>query len=257
MTRFREISGSRLARSAIFLVLAFLISWLAQSGKLSKLVHPRMNLWIQGAGILFLILAFAQMLWLSRKPKRPDPVSFFIPIVYILAITLIFVQSNSFSPGRLDTGDDSLAAENAIISRRGKIAAKASMGPLPSVISFDDDRYWTLYNRLYDDPAAARGHRVVIRGFFHRAEKFPADTALVGRNLMWCCSADMSGIGLLARSPVVGGLKESEWVEASGRLDTIEFDMNGDGKKAVVPLIVVDSLKSVEKGATSSIIFPF
>jgi uncharacterized repeat protein (TIGR03943 family) len=257
MNKVRDISASRAARSAIFLALSFFISWLAETGKLAKIVHPRMNFWIEGAGLLFLVLAFAQMLWLSDRPKRPDPVSFFIPIAYVLAMAFIFVQSDAFSPGRLDAGDGSLAVENAIISNRNAVAAKASMGPLPSLIAFDDDRYWTLYNRLYDDPAAAVGHRVVIRGYFHRTGGFPDDMALIGRNLMWCCSADMAGIGLVARSPIVHSLKESEWVEASGRLSTVDFDMNGTGKKTVVPLIVVDSLKPVDKGATSSIIFPY
>jgi uncharacterized repeat protein (TIGR03943 family) len=216
-----------------------------------------MNLWIEGAGALFLVLAFAQMLLLSKKPRHSDPVSFFVPIAYVLAITFIFVQSNTFSPSRFDEGDDSVAVENAIFSKRDKIAAQASKGALPSTIAFDDDRYWTLYNRLYDVPSAAAGHQVVIQGFFHRTGGYPADTALIGRNLMWCCSADMSGIGLVARGQEVAGFKESDWVEASGRLSTIEFDMNGDGKKTTIPLIVIDSLKHVDKGATSSIIFPF
>jgi putative membrane protein len=257
MTKVREISASRVARSAIFLVLSFFISWLAENGKLAKLVHPRMNPWIQGAGILFLLLAFAQMLRISKRPRRPDPVSFFIPIAYVLAIVFIFVQSATFSPGRFDSGNDSLAVENAVISKRDKAATKASMGPLPSVIAFDDDRYWTLYNRLYDDPAAAQGHRVVIQGFLVKGTDFPPGTALIARNLMWCCSADMAEIGLIARDPAVDKIKNSAWVEASGRLSTTDFDMNGLGKKTLVPLVVLDSLKPVDKGETSGVIFPF
>lgn len=257
MTKVREISASRVARSAIFLLASFFISWLAENGKLPKIVNPRMNLWIQGAGVLFLVLAFAQMLKISDKPKRADPLSFFIPIAYVLAIVFVFVQSDAFSPGRFDGGEDSLAVQSAIISKRDRVAAKASMGQLPDSIVFDDDRYWTLYNRLYDDPAAAAGHKVVIQGFLHRATHFPPSTALIGRNLMWCCSADMAEIGLIAKDPLVDGLKESQWVEASGHLGTTEFDMNGLGKKVVIPILVLDSLKPADKGATSGIIFPF
>ena len=131
------------------------------------------------------------------------------------------------------------------------------MGPLPD-IAFDDDRYWTLYNRLYDDPAAADGPSGRHPGLLAPGERFSPDTALIGRNLMWCCSADMAQIGLVARGPRWSmDLKESEWVEASGRLATTEFDMNGRGKKTLIPLIVLDSLKPVDKGATSGIIFPF
>jgi len=120
-----------------------------------------------------------------------------------------------------------------------------------------DDRYWTLYNRLYDDPAAAVGHKVVIQGFLHRARGFPPNTALIGRNLMWCCSADMAEIGLIVQDPVINALNESQWVEVSGRLATTQFDMNGDGKKAVIPIVAVEALKPTDKGATSGIIFPF
>ncbi len=101
MTKVREISASRVARSAIFLLASFFISWLAENGKLPKIVNPRMNLWIQGAGVLFLVLAFAQMLKISDKPKRADPLSFFVPIAYVLAIVFIFVQSDAFSSGTL------------------------------------------------------------------------------------------------------------------------------------------------------------
>jgi uncharacterized repeat protein (TIGR03943 family) len=257
MTKSRDISASRIARSLTFLVMSFFISWLAQSGKLSKLVHPRMNLWIEGAGVLFLVLGFVQTLRLAERPKRPDPASFFVPIAFILAIVLIFVQSNSFSPGPFDAGDDSLAAAESTIAKRDKAAAKASMGPLPQLLAFDEDRYWALYNRLYDDPAAALGHRVEIRGFLSRAKGFPSETALVGRNLMWCCSADMSTVGLLAQGSALGGLPDSTWVEATGRLSTIEFDVDRSGKESLLPLLVLDSVKPADKGSASGVIFPF
>jgi uncharacterized membrane protein YcgQ (UPF0703/DUF1980 family) len=85
----------------------------------------------------------------------------------------------------------------------------------------------------------------------------PQGTALIARNLMWCCSADMSEIGLVAKGPDLERLKNSTWVEASGRLSTISYDFSGSGKKSEIPLLVLDSLKPVDKGATSDVIFPF
>jgi putative membrane protein len=257
MNANREISATRLARSLTFLALSFFISWLAQNGRLSRLVHPRMNLWIEGAGVLFLVLAFVQMLRLSRKPKRSDPLNFFVPIAFVVAITFIFVTSGTLAPSDLAGGDDSLAVENAIITKRNNAASKASFEPLPATIQFDDDRYWTLYNRLYDDPAAATGHSVVIQGFFQHTKDMPPGTALIARNLMWCCSADMSEIGLVAQGLDLDKLKNSTWVEASGHLSTISYDFSGSGKKSEIPLLVLDSLKIVDKGATSGVIFPF
>jgi putative membrane protein len=257
MSDNHDISAVRLARSLTFLALSFFISWLAQNGKLSTLVHPRMNLWIEGAGVLFLVLAFVQMLRLSQRPRRSDPISFFVPIIFVVAITFIFVTSGTLAPADLAANDDSLAVENAIITKRNNAAAKASIEPLPATIQFDDDRYWTIYNRLYDDPVAASGHKVVIQGFFRHTKSMPQGTALIARNLMWCCSADMSEIGLVAKGPDLERLKNSTWVEASGRLSTISYDFSGSGKKSEIPLLVLDSLKPVDKGATSGVIFPF
>jgi putative membrane protein len=253
----RDISASHLARCIAFLSLSFFISWLAQGGRLAKLVHPRMNLWIEAAGALFLVLAFVQMLFLARKPRQPDPIGFYVPIAFVIAIVFIFTTSSALIGSTSPVNFDSLAVQNAIISKRDKAEREASTGPLPAVLSFDDDHYWSLYNRLYDDPEAAAGHRVVIQGYFHRQQDYPAATGLVARNLMWCCSADMSQIGLLAQGEVTGAFGEKDWVEVTGRLSTLTFDFDGDGTASTIPIIIVDSARRVDKGYTSGIIFPF
>jgi uncharacterized repeat protein (TIGR03943 family) len=253
----RGISPSRVARVATLLSFSFFVSWLAQKGKLSAIVHPRMNPWIELSGVICLALAFFQLLRLDRRPRRSDPSTFFVPITFVMAMTFVFVRSGTLAAGRFSAGDDSLAAANATILRRDNAASSASKGPLPKTIVFDDDRYWTLYNRLYDSPPEARGHKIVVQGFIDRPAGSPGNVAIVGRNMMWCCSADMAVIGFLARGAEVGGLKESEWVEASGTLDEIDYDINGDGKAKKVPFIELDSVKRVDKGSTSGVIFPF
>lgn len=257
MSSARELSASRLARCVTFLILSFLISYLAQRGQLAKFVHPRMNLWIEIAGLLFLVLAFVQMVLLARAPGRPDPIDFYVPIAFVIAIASIFATSSASLGAMSSANVDSLAVQSAIISKRDKAAREASVGPLPETLSFDDDHYWSLYNRLYDDPEAATGRRVVIRGYFHRQKDYPSATGLVARNLMWCCSADMSQIGLLAQGAGMDGFAEKSWVEVKGRLSTQTFDLDGDGKASTIPIVVVDSVRKVDKGYVSGTIFPF
>ena len=63
---------------------------------------------------------------------------------------------------------------------------------------FDDDRYYTLYNRVYDSPLEAKGRKIVLRGFVDRPSgTTTANVVLIARNMMWCCSADMAEIGFL------------------------------------------------------------
>ena len=181
-----------------------------------------------------------------------------MPIGFVIAMAFVYVQSGAITSGRFSGGDESLALESAIISKRDIAAAEASKGPLPRKLVFDDDRYYTLYNRVYDSPLEAKGRKIVLRGFVDRPSgTTTANVVLIARNMMWCCSADMAEIGFLARGPGISELEKSEWVEAWGTLNTIDWDMKGDGKLETVPFIDVDQVERVDKGSTSSVVFPF
>jgi putative membrane protein len=257
MTDQRRISASRVARCLVFLALSFFISWLAETGQLGRIVHPRMHPWIVVSGLFFLVLAIAQLPRLTDRPRRPEGPGFFVPFFFVLAIAWLYLQGGAAPRGPLDTVGDSQALKGSILASRDKAASEAATAPLPPTLVFDDERYWPYYNRLYDDPEAAAGRAVVIQGFIYRQGNLPAGTAIVGRNLMWCCSADMAVIGLIVQDGAMGRLPESTWVEVSGRLGATEFDMKGDGNRVPVPLIMADSVRAVNKGSTSGIIFPY
>ena len=253
----REASASRLARVVALLAYSLFVSWLAQGGKLSLIVHPRMNAWIELSGLLCLALAFVQIFKVYDRPRRPDPAGFFVPLAFTIAMTFVFVDSGALAAGPFSEGDASLAAESALIAKRDSGAAAAETGALPRTIVFDDDRYWPLYNRLYDSPYQAAGRKIVVQGFLSRPPTRDGDLAIVARNLMWCCSADMAEIGFLVRGEGLRRLKDSDWVEASGTLSVIDYDIAGDGKPKTIPVIDLDRISPVEKGSSSKIIVPF
>jgi uncharacterized repeat protein (TIGR03943 family) len=256
--RARDVSASRIARAATLLAYSFFVSWLLQNGKISQIVHPRMSPWIELSGLLCLGLAFFQALRLDRPPRHADPPNFFVPIAFVIAMALVYVQAGPKAAGRFSGGDDSLVLESAIVSKRDRAAADASKAPLPRTLVFDDDRFYSLYNRVYDSPGEARGRRIVLRGFVDRPGGTKSDNVvLVARNLMWCCSADMAEIGFLARGPGVAGLKDGDWVQAMGTLDLIDWDMDGDGKPETVPFIEAEPIEKVDKGSTLSVVFPY
>jgi len=235
--------------------ISFFFVWLINTGKLEHIVHPRMEPWIIAAGLLFLALSFYQTLQLSSAPRRADPLSHFYPIVLVFAVAYLFVKTAGFQPEPFQAAP-SLAIQSALLSSHDAAVENAGKGPLPSRIVFDDSTYWTLYNRLYDDPKAARGKEVTIAGFVYRKKGFPETSVLIARNLMWCCSADMSMIGLLAQGPASAEIPEGTWVEAEGRLGSIDYDVSGSGKKSEVPLIDLDSIKPARHSA-STIIYPY
>lgn len=252
----KDISASRVARCLILMTLSFFIVWVIDSGHLESIVHPRMKAWVAIGGLLALLLSFGEMLRIDVKPREPDSISRYYPIIFAIAIVFLYLQGGGPKLATASVQPEISAFQSAI-ENRDAVVKKAQTERLPGTIIFDDERYWPLYNRLYDSPQDARGHKIVVKGFFDKPAGAPANVALVGRNLMWCCSADMAAIGFLVRGAALDEYKVSEWVEASGTLDTIEYDLNGDGKEELVPFIELDRLKRVDKGATSSVIFPY
>jgi uncharacterized repeat protein (TIGR03943 family) len=254
MTMAKSVSIGRFLRCAIMLAFSCVVAWVSGAGKLGSIVHPRSQPWVIAAGLLALALGFAELLRLDREPAAPDSFSIYYAPVFALALVCIYAGSSGLAPGSYNPAPELSAIQSAIAKKDKRIDA-AETGPLPARIEFDDDSYWATYNRLYDDPAAAEGKAVTIQGFVCRRSDFPAGTILVARNLMWCCSADMSIVGLVATGPGLGALAEDEWVEAKGRLSSVVLDVSGEGKATRAPCIRLESIVPVERRASTTI-FP-
>jgi putative membrane protein len=249
-------SPSRIARAVTYLGFSFMITWLVGSGRITRIVHPRMIPWMVGAGLLAIVLAAFEVARARRDCGRGDPVSFFYPFAFVLAISALFVQGNSLSPGRVQSSPDTAAFQSAVLRARDEAMDRASTAPLRATIVPDDDTYWAFYNRLYDAPDEAAGHRLVVRGFVFRDKGFPEATILVARNLMWCCSADLAIIGYVARSPTAVAIPDGTWVEVQGRLSAGLFDIEGKGTAKRIPIMEIESIRQVEQ-EDSPTIFPY
>lgn len=250
------LSTSRVARCVMYLGLSFFVALLIEEGKLTLIVHPRMTPWIIVAAFLFLVLAISEFYRLFKRLRRSDPFSFYYPFLFVIAITFLFVQSTTLNARQSQSIPEKKAFQAAVLAQHSNARNKAESMPLPEWITMNDDMYWSIYNRLYDDPTAVRGKRITVQGYVYHNKAFSPQKALIGRNLMWCCSADMTVIGYLVEGPAVAQFKENTWVEVTGTLESIKFDVSGDGKATLIPLIKTDSIKQVEK-AFSSTIFPY
>jgi putative membrane protein len=256
------LSTTRAARVAAFLALAFFLSWLMEGGRISLILHPRMGAWVWAAGLVLLALALVQLARIGLRPREADPPGFYLALLFAMAV--VFLAASPRDAGLAPRGEasgqsasEAIAVQKAFIERRDKAEEETSTGPLPRVIILDDGHYWGLYNRLYDDPLAAAGHRIEVAGFLVRDGRLPPGSALVARNLMWCCSADMTQIGFIAEGEGIESLPEGAWVKATGSLSSLDFDFDGDGKPSPIPVISLDGLAPVQAGSVSSTIFPY
>lgn len=249
-----DITPTRAARILVFMSVSFFYIWLINTGRLEYIVHPRMEVWIIAAGLLFLVLAFHQTLMLSEAPRRADPVSHFIPLLLVFLVAYLYVTKESFQPEPLQDAAQSLALNTVMAHARD--VEKAANEPLPARIVLDDSTYWTLYNRLYDNPKAARGKEILVQGFLYRKKGLPSGSALVARDLMYCCSADMSMIGFLVEGSGLPSIPDGTWVAADGTLGSVAYDISGTGKAIPVPLVHLASVKQVKRNS-SQIIYPY
>ena len=156
---------------------------------------------------------------------------------------MLFPQISTVAVGRFD-----LPAKEVHVAYKPGAEKSAALKP-------NDDEYWQVYNLLYDTPGYYAGREITLAGFVYREKHFPDHVALVGRNLMWCCSADMRLIGFMATDGNMDSLPAGTWVEIAGILDVMSFDVAKDGKAKPVPLIDINTIR-ILRDHPSQNIFP-
>ncbi len=204
-----------------FLALAVLLAWLLVSGSIELLVHPRMKAWTAVAAALAAAIGIASMAApRSSAGERLKPLAF-LPLALVMAASCLYVARGSLARGP-DLSREELAFFAQSAKREAdkeKARARAKSGELPLVLDFtDDDSFYPLFERVRSDIPAAAGRRVVVEGFAYREEGFPSGTLFVTRRLMWCCAADMTLVGFVARHPEADSFPTGQWIRVDGTL---------------------------------------
>jgi uncharacterized repeat protein (TIGR03943 family) len=202
-----------------------------------------MSPWIAASGVVFLALCALEIRKARLSPRSPLPVLSYYALLLVIVVVAQFPRIGPVAPGRFD-----------MPSQRNRVSDKPPAVQAAALKPGDDD-YWQVYNLLYDTPGYYSGREITLAGFIFRDKHFPEHVALVGRNLMWCCSADMGLIGFMASGGNLDSLPAGTWVEIRGVLDVIPFDVAKDGKTKPVPLIKIAALR-VLRDHPSQNIFP-
>jgi putative membrane protein len=239
----RSLSLERIIRAVLYLILGVACLGLVVSGKVSLFLHPRMSPWIAISGAVFLALCALETSRVRLSPHSPLPVLSYYALLLVIVVVTQFPFMGPVSPGRLD-----MPSVHYRVPEKPAVVQAAALNP-------GDDDYWQVYNLLYDTPGYYAGREITLAGFIFRDKHFPEHVALVGRNLMWCCSADMGLIGFMATGADLDSFPAGTWVEVRGVLDVISFDVTKDGKTKPVPLIKVGTIRLLREHPSQNI-FP-
>lgn len=142
----------------------------------------------------------------------------------------------------------------ALSNREINVKSLTSVAP-PGVSSIARQGEKNIYDWLVEfqqtqNPAAFADKEAKVTGFVFRDGRFGNDSFMVSRFVINCCAADAAPLGLIVRWPKAAALTIDQWVEVSGRFQTVEF--NGEQ----TPLLVADKVTPVER-PNQPYIFPY
>jgi putative membrane protein len=250
--------AASLGEGILFLALAGFFLFLLFGGGIRAIVHPRMNAWIGAAAAIAASIGVARIIKPASEARGGPSLIRALPLVAVMAAAGVYASAGSKSGGYAPVQDMSPEekAFRSAIEERERAWKDATEKDLPKTLDFGNDAlYWPLYNRVYDDLEKAKGKRIRVEGFAFRDSGYPPGTFLVARNLMWCCSADMSLIGFLVRYDEADSVENGQWVEVEGVLEIGDARAAG-ASDGVSPIIAEAQVRPINR-EKSKVIYPY
>lgn len=262
-----------LAECVCYLIFGILLYRLTATGTYLNYVTPRMKPYLYGLSALMFLWAAVngRNLFCPRyKSRLKRCVVLVVPILLLAvppappaagAMVKSFASANITSPGsggdQSQTGetkqasddyafygqdelekDQSPSVQQQQISSQPPSFDSKGLNEETKTISIADEDFSTWVNELNMNPEKYEGHTVTIKGFvfLNMEDRKDNEFALV-RLSMWCCSADLSPMGLITEFTGNLSYKENDWVTVTGKL-TVK-----DG----YPVIEADKIEAAEK----------
>jgi putative membrane protein len=236
----------------VFILLSFSFCFMATytSGNIRNYLNPRLFPYVFFAGLAFLLMAVNLLFSLFKhKTHKLNPIPyllFLIPLILTLALPAqaLTVDSTHLSSMQI-VGLPAKADPNLISNDWGSF--KITNG----TIILTDKNYMACYQELMNHPVQYKGRTVEFIGYVSKSESgLQKNEFIVGRDLMWCCAAELQLVGFLCSNNSSGSLPENSWVKVDGMLDVTTWQ----GKST--PIFVNPVMTQISKPAVEYI-YPF
>ncbi|WP_349669582.1 TIGR03943 family protein [Lacrimispora sp.] len=127
-------------------------------------------------------------------------------------------EQTDYSAGNAGNGDDGQQAQN----KQPDLLKGAGLNGIDEnakTITIADDDYYAWMTELGAHADKYQGYTVTMKGFvFLDLENRQEHEFALVRLSMWCCSADMAPMGLMADDLKGLGFKENNWITVTGKL---------------------------------------
>lgn len=238
----------------ILILLGMILFLLYQmvSGKINYFVHPRYQkgIWI---GIVLLATFVISMFNELRKGRHNANLGqfgvYFIPFVLVFflgsssgaATNKVIAQTGTSSRDRViqtktqteDVEEDVFPNTEDILTswdagmrsepEEGDKSLKYEREGTGDIVFIDEDFYSSWYYDVYDYLEDFKGKRYQFLAQVYYTDELKEDEVLLGRNIMICCAADLTGYGFVSKKGDYD-LKEYEFVMVTTTIDEYEFN---------------------------------
>lgn len=230
---------------SILLCFTLYIYYLLSTGKIVLFVHPKLARYSAFSLIVFGELTIFQWFKIFTIKTR---VNFKNGYLFFIAALIIGIF---IAPGGLNSeigekkGITLVSSHN--IKNIGKHTHSEEELITGDIITFNDKYYVHYLEELGEDLDEQIGKKVVITGYVSKSDKLQSDEFILTRLLINCCAADSQALGITCRSSLSEVIDKDSWVTLEG---TVSFKENRDKDNRIIgklPLIVVESIKQIEK----------
>lgn len=261
---FCKINLRAAIQIAVLVGFSALFLYMLKTGEITNYLHPRMIPFVLFAAVAFLLMTIPLFKTLKKRERRVS-----VMPVFIFALPLVLACA---VPGKAVTGSSLTfsnakimgipASRQAPLSGAGQNFRKAAASPAPGsakaavklgpnqtavtatspygtqiTLIITNNTIVSWVNELNTHPARYAGKKIEYTGsVFKSGSGFKSDEFVPGRDMMWCCAADIQLIGILCRYDWTSELKENCWVKVTGTLAVSTY------QGAKVPLIVRPSV---------------
>lgn len=220
---------------------AFYFFYILKTGKIYMFISPRMIIYTKCTLIFLSILSIYQLtkvftVKLNQKINK-------VYIILILTLIICFL-------GLGNKVNSNLAEKKGI----NITSTQQSKNDKDDDESKDDEGNMVIadYNFVSktDDIGANlekyRGKKVVISGFVYKDNTLKLDEFVIARQLMTCCAADTSIVGLLCGYDNTSSLQKDQWVRIVGTIDSTQYKDSGSSKETTLALIKIETIENIK-----------
>lgn len=233
----------------ILILLGMILFLLYQmvSGKINYFVHPRYHtgIWI---GIVLLATFVISMFHELRKGRHNTNLSQFgvylIPFILLFflgssggaASNIVIAQTNTIPKDKatpIEPMEEDVILETEDILTSWDIGMESKQEESDKSIRYqseeagefvfiDEDFYASWYYDVYDYLEDFKGKKYQFLAQVYYIDELEEDEVLLGRNIMICCAADLTGYGFVSKKGDYD-LKEYEFVMVTGTIGEYEY----------------------------------